>query len=269
MKNFLSRYSLRYPRSLIYMLQASEYSVRDYLAWYHRIKDFAHVEHRKHLVRTPKAVILLAIAWFFVVVLLGAAIFVFRSTSAPVSYILLLLTVLLTPYILAYALLISLVLLRMLVQRPIETVIVRRARARLKTHKAVKIGIVGSFGKTTMREILKTVLSEGKKTAAPPHSYNTPLGISRFVSALAGDEDILIFELGEYYPGDIRKLCDLVHPDMGIITGVNEAHLKKFKSLERTAQTVYELADYLDAKPVYVNGESEYARKHAGAGHMI
>jgi len=269
MKNFLSRYSLRYPRSLVYMLQASEYSVRDYLAWYHRTKDFAHVEHRKHLVRTPKAVILLVIAWFFVVVLLGAVIVIFRSTSAPVSYILLLLTVLLAPYILAYALMIPLVILYVLIQRPIEAVIIRRARTRLKAHKAVKIGIAGSFGKTTIREILKTVLSEGKKTAAPPHSYNTPLGISRFVSTLTGDEDILIFELGEYYPGDIKKLCRLVHPDIGVITGVNEAHLEKFKTLERTAETVYELADYLGIKPVYVNGESEYAQKHTRAGHII
>jgi len=136
-------------------------------------------------------------------------------------------------------------------------------------HRAVKIAIAGSFGKTTMREILKTVLLAGKKVAAPPHSWNTPLGIARFVDTLHGDEEVLIFELGEYYPDDIKKLCKLVQPDIGIITGINEAHLEKFKTVERTARTIYELADCLKEKPTYVNGESELARKSARPGHTL
>ena len=107
------------------------------------------------------------------------------------------------------------------------------------------------------------------KVAAPPHSYNTLLGISQFIKTLKGDEEILIFELGEYYPGDVRKLCDLVQPSIGVITGVNEAHLQKFKSLERTVKTIYELADYLGERPVYINGENDLARKNARSGHIV
>ncbi|MBI3630998.1 MAG: UDP-N-acetylmuramoyl-tripeptide--D-alanyl-D-alanine ligase [Candidatus Sungbacteria bacterium] len=251
------------------MLQATEYTVRDYLVWYHRTKDFAHVERRRQFVKTPKAILLLTIALVFILLLWGGAIWVFFIATSPLRYMWALLILFLSPYVVAYGMVIPLLAIRILIQWPLESLILRRARERLQAHKAVKIGIAGSFGKTTMREILKAVLSEGRRVAAPPHSYNTPLGISRFVKTLKGDEEILIFEFGEYYPGDVTKLCDLVRPSIGIITGVNEAHLEKFKSLERTTKTIYELADYLGKKPMYVNGENERARNNARPVHTV
>ncbi len=114
-----------------------------------------------------------------------------------------------------------------------------------------------------------TLQTASWKVALPPQSYNTPLGISKFIKSLKGDEDVIVFELGEYYPGDVRKLCQLTQPDIGIVTGVNEAHLEKFKTVNRTAKTIFELADYLGDKPVYVNGESELAKKYASAKHVL
>ena len=120
-----------------------------------------------------------------------------------------------------------------------------------------------------MREILKTVLSAGKRVAAPPQSYNTPLGIRSFISSLKGDEEVLIFEMGEYHPGDIKHLCELVKPNLGIITGVNEAHLEKFKDIERTRMTIFELADFLQGESLYINGENALARKYTRAKDII
>lgn len=268
-KNWFSRYSLCYPRSLVYMLQASEYNIRDYLRWYHRTKDFTHVERRKQLVKTTKAILLLVVAWFMLLLLYGVAIALLWTEVGSWKYIFFFLVVLLAPYFLAYGIIIPLSMGVLIIGRPIEYLTMERARQKLRAHHGIKIGIAGSFGKTTMREILRTVLCEGKKVAAPPHSYNTPLGISQFVQTLEGDEDILIFEFGEYYPGDIKKLCDFVRPDVGIITGINEAHLQKFTSLERTAKTIYELADYLGERRMYVNGESFLARKNARTGHIV
>lgn len=268
-KNWLSRYSPRYPRSLVYMMQASEYVIRDYLAWFHRTQNFTHVERRKRLVKTPKALVLLVICSLIIVGTMMEAISIIWTGTGSIKYIEFFLLLLLAPYILAYGIVIPLLLVQVLIQWPVEYLVMKRVRQKLQAHRAVKIGIAGSFGKTTMREILKTVLSEGEKVAAPPHSYNTPLGISRFVRTLSGDEDILIFELGEYYPGDVRKLCHIVQPTIGIITGINEAHLEKFKTLERTAKTIYELADYLGERSVYVNGESGLAKAHAGSRHLV
>lgn len=251
------------------MLQASGYNIRDYLAWYHKTKNFARVEQRKQFVRTAKGLLLLVITWAILFFLIGTAISILWIDTSSLKYILSFLIVLFSPYFLAYGIIIPLLVIRIIIQWPVEYLIISKAKQKLKTHTAVKIGIAGSFGKTTMREILKVVLSEGKKLAAPPHSYNTLLGISQFVKTLKGDEDVLVFELGEYYPGDVRKLCNLVQPNMGVITGVNEAHLQKFKLLERTVKTIYELADYLGKRPVYVNGENELARENSHSGHIV
>jgi UDP-N-acetylmuramoyl-tripeptide--D-alanyl-D-alanine ligase len=98
---------------------------------------------------------------------------------------------------------------------------------------------------------------------------NTPIGISRFMTTLEGHEEVLIFEMGEYYPGDIKRLSNMTLPDMGVITGINEQHLVRFKTLDRTVATIYELADYLDKKPLWVNGESELAKTAAAANHRV
>ncbi len=265
MKNLLTRYRPRFVRSLIYMLQASEYHVRDYLSWYHRTIDFAHVEKRKHLVYTPKALVLITISWSFIVVWAVGLMSYAHYTGSDVPLVVLSGVVILTPFYFPYILALIVRILQF-VQMPIEGYIVWRAQKMLSRHKGLKIAIAGSFGKTSMREVLKTVLSEGeaptqkgrgpdrsvgrKKVAAPPFSYNTPLAIAGFVEKLKGDEEVLIFELGEYYPGDIMHLCKLIGPHIGIITGVNEAHLEKFGTLEKTTRAIFELAGYLKDKPV-------------------
>jgi UDP-N-acetylmuramoyl-tripeptide--D-alanyl-D-alanine ligase len=268
MANIISRYRFRYVYSLVYMLQASEYNIGDYFAWLHRVKDFGLVEKRKKLVKSPKSLLILGLGWILWLVIIVLGIWVAFSTSTIYGYVLGGAVVLASPFLLPYGIVIPLLGVH-LIQKPIEAVVVSRAQRTLSRHKALKIAVAGSFGKTSMREILKTVLSEGKRVAAPPRSYNTPLGISTFIKALKGNEEVLIFELGEYYLGDVRMLCKLVKPDIGVITGINEAHLQKFKTLESTARTIFELADFLIDKPVYINGESEFARKNARSGHII
>jgi UDP-N-acetylmuramoyl-tripeptide--D-alanyl-D-alanine ligase len=251
------------------MLQASEYGVREYFSWYHSVKDFSRVEHRKRFMPTKKGLALLLITWTFVFLMCFAAITLSYLRPAVPFFFFSFLIIASIPFVLAYTILVPLLFIQYVIQPPLEYFIIAKARKILQKHTGLKIAIAGSFGKTTMREILKTVLTEGKKTAASPENWNTPLGISQFVQTLSGNEEILIFEFGEYYPGDVKKLCGLVQPDIGVITGVNETHLEKFKTLDRTTATIFELADYLKEKPTYVNGESNLAQKHARAGHIL
>jgi len=250
------------------MLQASEYNIPDYLKWFWRVSDFRKVEKRKRLRKTPKALLVLTFLWVMLIGLIVLAVWLFllKTTLGAISGTL---TIIMLPFFLAYGIIIPLLKIQIFIQKPIEYFMLRKAKQTLSRHKAIKIAIAGSFGKTTMREILKTILTEGKRVAAPQESYNTPLGIASFVKTLSGDEEVLIFEMGEYYPGDIRKLCNLIQPDMGIIAGINEAHFHRFKTLDKTVKTIYELADFLEDKPVYVNGENELARKNARQGHII
>lgn len=268
-KRWLTRYGLHYPRSLVYMLQSCEYNVLEYLAWHARLKDFSSVEKRKRFEKTPKGLLMLFFAWFIVFLPPTLLLFTYQKEMTSLWIIALLGTVIFLPYFLAYLIILPLLFLKYVIEPPVNYFIISSAKKELKKNKALKIGVVGSFGKTTMREILKTVLSEGKKVAVPPYNYNTPLGISRFIKTLEGDEDIIIFELGEYYVGDIRKLCEFVEPDIGFITGINEAHLEKFKTLEETEKIMHEFTDYLKEKKLYLNGESEIVLKNARPSDII
>lgn len=267
MKDYLTRYHPRYVHSLVYMLQASEYNAYDYLAWVRRTKDFRHVEKRKRLKLTHKALALLISAWGLTFVA-GLIVFFGFTGGDEIANLFAIAALLVFPYLLPYVLLLPLFIIE-LVQLPVEMFLIAQAKAKLKKHPAFKIAIAGSYGKTSMREILRTVLSEGKKVAAPGGSENTPIGIARFVNRLKGDEEVLVFELGEYYPGDIKLLAEMVRPDLGVITGVNEAHLEKFKTVEAAAQTIFELAGFLDGKPLYVNAENELAKQKAGDGKIF
>lgn len=262
--NYLSRYRFSYLRALVYMLQENLYDVRPYIAWYNRTSDFNSVMKRKTLVMTSKAKLLLM---WLVVLAIGLGVLIGYYVVGQ-EYLLAGALFVLLPQFLALGVMLPLVVGTALIQRPREKKIIAAAKKNLAAHKGMKIAIVGSFGKTTMKEILATVLAEGKKVAATPGNMNTPLGISRFVDRLDGSEEVLIFELGEYYPGDIRDLCDLVQPDMGVMTGINEAHLERFKSIDRTIATIYELADYLGDKPLWVNGESKLAADNLRKGSV-
>jgi len=264
MKRFISRYSFKLPRTLTYMLQNSEYIIPEYLNWLKNINDFRHVEKRKKLVYTKKSVLVLSMNWLILSLSLIAAYYLYIGFTNPtLSLIVPTLLLILIPQILGYLILIPLIVIKVFIQTPLETWIINQAKTKLKNNKALRIAIAGSYGKTSMKEILNTILSEKFIVAAPIHSYNTPLGISRFINGLSGEEDILIFELGEYHPNDIAKLCELVKPDIGIITGINEAHFQKFKSIEATAKTILELSEYLNNKNVFVNSENSVVNRYS------
>lgn len=262
-KKYVSRFHPRYIRSLVYMLQTTEYKSGDYVKWLSRVEDFRLVEVRKQLVPTSKAKLLQFFGWVTFLLLYLDALSVLWDTPSFFHLVQAAVIILCTPIFLAYWLA-ALAWCLQLVQQPYERWLMSRAKQTLAQHPGVRIGIAGSYGKTSMREILKTIIAQGKTVAAPPHSYNTPLAISKFIQSLSGQEQVLIFELGEYYPGDVKALCEFIQPSLGVITGINEAHLEKFKTLQQTQKTIFELADFVGAENTYVNGENVLAKQAAG-----
>lgn len=261
--NILTAYLPGFPKTLLYMLQASEYDVNEYLAWINRTVDFRSVSKRKKLVWTNK-IRLLALAE--VVIILIFVIFAWFVSTIWIPLAIPVLIVL--PVGLIYGILAPLVIGRVLIQIPREKKMINAATEKIAMHPAKKIAIVGSYGKTTAKEVLKTVLAEKYDVAATPGNMNTPIGISRFIMNLSGDEEVLVFEFGETHIGDIRQLCDIVHPDIGVITGINEAHLQSFKTIENTIATVFELSDFLKEGPVYANHDDANVR-HGSKGRRI
>ncbi|PIQ68990.1 MAG: hypothetical protein COV91_01185 [Candidatus Taylorbacteria bacterium CG11_big_fil_rev_8_21_14_0_20_46_11] len=257
--NFLSLFHPRYPLALVYMAQQSEYKAGDFLRWFYRTTDFLRVEQRKKLVFTKKAIIFSILLVIATALLYLLAVWTALTGTLWSHYLYAVVIFGGTPFLVGYGTG-ALLFIWQFIEWPIRKGIVSLAKKQLLEHKGLRIGIAGSFGKTSMRETLRAVLGEGKKVAMPPGSHNTPLGLASFIRNLDGDEDVLVFELGEYYPGDVRKLCHMVRPDIGIITGVNEAHLEKFKDINRTRATIFELADGIAGGTLYVNKENEGSR---------
>jgi UDP-N-acetylmuramoyl-tripeptide--D-alanyl-D-alanine ligase len=135
--------------------------------------------------------------------------------------------------------------------QPVEAAVKKRyfndARRKLAGFPdMVKIGITGSFGKTSAKVILATILSEKYKTYATLHSYNTPMGVTRAIrEQLDNSYGVFIAEMGARQPGDISEMCRLVSPRYGLLTGVGAQHLETFKTLENVAKTKYELIEAL------------------------
>lgn len=110
---------------------------------------------------------------------------------------------------------------------------VARAGEALAASKAVKIGIVGSYGKTSVKNAVRGLLSEKYAVVASPASYNTPIGVAKTVALPAfAEAEVAIFEMGARRKGDIRELCDLVQPDYILFTGVCAQHVETFGSVD-------------------------------------
>lgn len=134
------------------------------------------------------------------------------------------------------------------------------AKKELAKHKEIKVvGITGSFGKTSVKNILTVFLSEKYKVCATPHSYNTPLGLSKTIlGQLKEDDEILICEMGAKHIGDIKYLTDMVKPQIAVVTGIGNQHLLTFGSVENLKNTKFELVNGLNQNgKVYFNLDSE------------
>ncbi|MDR2063857.1 MAG: UDP-N-acetylmuramoyl-tripeptide--D-alanyl-D-alanine ligase [Candidatus Nomurabacteria bacterium] len=257
MKGYLSRFRLDYVRTLIYMLQATEYHAWEFVKWCHRTKDFGQVMRRRVLVWTNKARLLYAVITGVQVAMLGAvAVLVFWPTSGIALILIGLFLLMLLPILLEFLLVLVVKLGDFFITRPLAKKRIAAATEKLAGIKAVKIAVVGSYGKTTTKEVLKTILASGKRVQATPGNMNQPLSIAEFIMGLSGDEEILIFEIGEYHMGDVRKMCEIVRPDFGVITGVSEAHLANFKTLENIKKTFDEIRAFVPDERLYLNGDN-------------
>ena len=108
----------------------------------------------------------------------------------------------------------------------------RRAAERRRSLKAKVIGVTGSAGKTTTKELLKAFLSKVGPTYATEGNFNNHIGLPLTIMNCPEDSEFLVLEMGTNHPGEIAALCDIAAPDVGLLTGVGTAHLEFFGSRE-------------------------------------
>lgn len=160
-----------------------------------------------------------------------------------------------------------LVLLANILNKPLELMInryyIHDARKILKSnHRLVTIGITGSYGKTSVKYILHMLLQAEYDVLKTPESYNTPMGVTKTIRGmLRATHQIFVCEMGARHVGDIKELCDIVEPKMGIITSVGPQHLETFHSIENVKKTKFELSDSLPADgTIFLNLEDANIR---------
>lgn len=247
------------------MLQATEYDVRAYLKWVHQVDDFRRVMHRRSLDNTSvaRAFVLFLRIGIGMQLFLAIALLVYAwsadSVVATSTSTVLLLS---APIVWALLVIFPLIIAKHFIISPRQQKMRTETKRIMGEHNAVKIAVAGSYGKTTMKELLATVLSEGKRVSSTPGNKNVSTAHFQFARALEGDEEVLVVEFGEGHPGDVEAFTDVINPDIAVITGLAPAHLDQYGTLEEAGKDIFSLAERVEADSAYINDESESLRDY-------
>lgn len=158
------------------------------------------------------------------------------------------------------------------VERAIDRYYINDAARILREMPNLKIiGVTGSYGKTSVKYFLSTLLSCCYNVLHTPGNYNTTLGVVRTIrEQMKPFHEIFICEMGAREVGDIKEICDLVRPDYGIITSIGPQHLQSFHTIENIISTKFELADAVPADgKVFLNYDNEYIRTHKNDKNVV
>ena len=186
----------------------------------------------------------------------------------------------LTLYLFITALAPMVCLVAFLIMTPIENGIrkkyAKEATKILKQNNDLyTIGITGSFGKTSVKYYLSTILKSKYNVCFTKGSFNTPMGATLTIkNDLKSYDEIFVCEMGARRVGDIKEMCDIVLPKAAIITEVADQHLDTFKNIDNVLKTKLELADYVVGndittynrfnKIILVNGDNQIIKDYIG-----
>lgn len=161
------------------------------------------------------------------------------------------------------------VLIANVVNRPVEKIVGKHFEKKAKDKLASMtnmdvIGVTGSYGKTSTKNILHDILNVKYNVYKTPANFNTPFGLMITINEyLDKYNDYFIAEMGACKKGEIKELCDLVHPKYGILTRVGLAHLETFGSEEAIQQTKFELIESLPSDGLGIlNGDDEKQKNY-------
>ena len=134
------------------------------------------------------------------------------------------------------------------------------AREHRRQFQIPMVGITGTNGKTTTKELIAAVLSTQYNVLATEGNFNNDVGVPKTLLRLTENHDIAVIEMGASHPGDIKTLVETAEPTCGLITSVGRAHLQGFGSFEGVCKTKGELYDFLVQRdlPLFINRDNEH-----------
>ena len=208
----------------------------------------------KRPVLTKKTILLVLVgAW------VGLVFFflVFRfSGNLPIAVLALLLFDILFPIVISAVVL----LLQPLAVLGRNRIIKKAKKKREQFKNLLVIGVTGSYGKTSTKEFLATILSEKFKVLKTKEHQNAEIGIARCIlDELDESYEVFVVEMAAYNRGGIKLLCDIAKPKIGVLTGINEQHMATFGSQENIIKAKYELIESLPEDGVaFFNAKNKY-----------
>lgn len=225
-------------KNLLYILQCEDYDLIRFWRFVYAHPRWWALEKRQKLTWTAKIYLLYASTLAMVVGLIATSLWILGFVAAIITFII---TIVLLPFLTGFSFILTQPLDFLLKKRLIE-----KAKNILKQNKIIIIGITGSYGKTSTKEILNAILEKKYSVIKTPENVNTVIGIAEFIiknQTNISEKNILIVEIGAYKIGDIAAVCDIIQPSYSILTGINSAHMERFGSMENTISAKFELPE--------------------------
>lgn len=257
----------------LHMVQLEGYLADHYLKWLSTNKKKAYslsgneAPIKKPLVMTPRATRLYRANFLISAALVALPAILVNSIS---SNLVAGLVVLLASMAAVYYYQPIVMALSTMAMKPVEDNInmgyYRAAQSKVKSRDNLEVvGITGSFGKTSTKFIVGTILSQKFNVLNTPESYNTPMGLSKVINNDLSDEhEVFVAEMGAKTIGEIREVAQLAQPRIGILTSIGPVHMDTYKNIDNIMKTKYELIEELPTDGVAVfNYDNEYIRKLA------
>lgn len=142
---------------------------------------------------------------------------------------------------------------------------INEAKNVIKSNKNLKIiGITGSYGKTSTKNIIYQILSQKFSTVMTPKSYNTTLGVVKSIREdVKPYTEVFVCEMGAARLGEIKEICEIVSPDYSVITSIGPQHLSTFKSMDNIIQGKFEIVNYAKENAVAIlNTDNSYIKNN-------
>ena len=249
-------------QNLLYIYQLEHYDKKRFLAFAYTNLNWFGLRKRATLDWTNRIGMIFSIC---LVLIMLPAMIIFLLVKFWAMVLLLACCVMLLPVIIVIADMIIAPLV--IVKKNNIVLLTKKILQEGKKKKLITVGITGSFGKTSLKHILISILDEKYTVFSFPGNINTDIGVARYILEHKDeivDADVLIVEMGAYKKGDIRKLCAVVEPDYSLTTAIGACHLERFGSFMNIVSTKFELAN-ATKKKAFLNMDDTHIKRYAEA----
>ena len=249
-------------KNLLYIYQLEHYDKKRFLSFAYKNINWLTLSKRSELDWTIRAGLIFAVSTACII---SATMIVYFLHGFQWSLFSMLLSIVFLPILIVFS--DTIIAPLVLLQKNNRILQAKMILQSVKRKGLITVGITGSFGKTTAKQVAVQVLGKKYTIFTFPGNVNTDIGIANYIikhKSELMEADILIAEMGAYKRGDIKKLCLIINPDYSLTTAIGECHLERFGCFDNIVEAKFELAN-ATKKKIFINTDNENIQKNANA----